>query len=91
VQITLALDDAAIDRLADELAEYILSRLPASEAGDRWLSSREAADYLALPLSTLRKLSAADALPAYQDTPSGCLYFKRSELDEWRRSGGSRR
>jgi len=83
--LSVNLDAATVDRLAVAIALKVAELLP-DRIEDRWFDSAEAADYLRLPLSQLRKLSAADLIPAHQDTPGGRLYFLRSELDEWRRS-----
>jgi hypothetical protein len=83
--LTVNLDAATVDRLAGAIAVKVAELLP-DRVEDRWFDSSEAADHLRLPLSQLRKLSAADLIPAHQDTPGGRLYFLRSELDQWRRS-----
>ena len=83
--LSVNLDAATVDRLADAITVKVVELLP-GQVEDRWLDSSEAADHLRVPLSQLRKLSAADLIPAYQDTAGGRLYFLRSELDEWRRS-----
>ncbi|MBV9005611.1 MAG: helix-turn-helix domain-containing protein [Solirubrobacterales bacterium] len=63
---------------------------PASDSGahDEWFDSRHAADYLGVHRDTLRKLAAERAIPAEQEGPGCKLYFRRSELDAWRRAGG---
>jgi hypothetical protein len=88
--LTVQLDDATLGRLAAAVAVRVAALLP-DRVEDCWFDSGEAADYLRLPLSQLRKLSAADLIPAHQDTPGGRLYFLRSELDEWRRSTSASR
>lgn len=74
--------------IPDELIEVIAQRaaalVPSSAVEDGWMDAREAADYLAIPLSTIHKLTAARAIPCSQDTPGGKLYFRRSALDAWR-------
>jgi hypothetical protein len=88
--LSIQLDGDTLDGLAASVADRVAGLLP-DRVEDRWLDSAEAADHLRIPLSQLRKLSAADLLPAYQDTPGGRLYFLRSELDEWRRSNPATR
>lgn len=83
--LSVQLDGDTLDALAAAVADRVAELLP-DRVEDRWLDSAEAADHLRIPLSQLRKLSAAELIPAYQDTPGGRLYFLRSELDEWRRS-----
>jgi excisionase family DNA binding protein len=79
-----SIDAAVIDALAEALADKLAARLPQEVAEDGWMASEEAADYLAVPISTLRKLTAAGSIPFTQDVPGGRCYFKRSELDRWR-------
>jgi hypothetical protein len=88
--LAVQLDGDTLDALAAAVADRVAELLP-DRVEDRWLDSAEAADYLRIPLSQLRKLSAADLIPAHQDTPGGRLYFLRSELDDWRRSNSTSR
>lgn len=81
--LSVRLDDETVDALAGAVAAKVFERLPSIQ-GDCWLDSAEAAEHLRIPLSQLRKLSAAGLIPAHQDTPGGRLYCLRSELDEWR-------
>jgi excisionase family DNA binding protein len=85
--------DALISQLADRLAERLaaaanLSPLHEPHGEDEWLDSRHAAEYLGVHRDTLRKLAAERAIPTEQDGPSCKLYFRRSDLDSWRRTGG---
>lgn len=77
----------SMESFADVLADKVAERLPLLDAEDRWITSAQAADYLAVPISTLRKLTAAGSVPFAQDVAGGRCYFKRSELDRWRREG----
>lgn len=83
IAATLALSPEAVEQIAGRVAELIGT--PPVE--DRWMDAKDAAEYLAIPLSTLHKLTAADAIPHSQDCPGGKLYFKRSDLDKWRQGG----
>jgi excisionase family DNA binding protein len=85
VQITLSVDDAAFDRLADEIAERLADRLP-QRSEDDWMDSKEAAAYLKVPLSTIRKWTAEGSIPFTQDGAGARCFFLRSELDRWRLS-----
>ncbi len=74
-----------------ELVEQIAARaaeLVEVRDDDRWMNAREAADYLAVPVSTIHKLTAEPdprrPIPFEQDVAGGKLYFKRSALDRWR-------
>jgi excisionase family DNA binding protein len=85
--------DALIDQLADRLAERLAAAANRSSpleptGGDEWFDSRHPAEYLGVHRDTLRKLAAERALPSEQDGPNCKLYFRRSDLDSWRRSGG---
>ena len=83
-----SLDADALDALAEQLAPRLAGRLAAdAPEPDRWLDTRGAADHLALSVHALHRLSADRRIPASQDKPGGRLYFKRSELDRWRRDG----
>jgi excisionase family DNA binding protein len=86
--LSVGLDAETIDALAFAVARRVAELIP-DPAEDGWMDSREAAAYLATSYPTLKERSARGELPAYQDTPGGSLYFKRSELDDWRRSNGS--
>jgi excisionase family DNA binding protein len=55
---------------------------------DEWLDCRHAAEYLGLHRDSLRKLAAGRAIPSEQDGPGCKLYFRRGDLDAWRRGGG---
>jgi excisionase family DNA binding protein len=82
--------DQVLGRLADLVVDRLIQRNTASTAEDtgEWLDARGAADYLGMHRDTLRKLAAQHAVPAHQDGPRCKLYFRKDELDEWRRSAG---
>jgi excisionase family DNA binding protein len=85
-----ALDDDTIRKLIDRAWPMIAERLAASDpAPDGWLDSIGAAAYLSLSRHALHKLTASREIPFEQDGPGCKLWFKRSELDAWRR--GDRR
>jgi excisionase family DNA binding protein len=77
-------DPATLDRLADALAERVAMRVAARSP---WLSAREAADYLACPLSRVRKLTMTRELPAHHDGRRAL--YRREELDDFIRAGGA--
>ena len=84
--------DALLDRLADRVADAVVARLGGKQAErDEWFDSRQAAEYLGLHRDTLRRLTAARAIPSEQDGRGCRLFFRRTALDEWRRSGGRAR
>ena len=88
--LSVGLDPETIDALALAVARRVAELIP-DPAEDGWLDSREAAAHLRIHYSTLKERAAAGELPAYQDAPGGPLYFKRSELDDHRRSTGALR
>jgi excisionase family DNA binding protein len=85
-----SLIDALVDELARRVAAAVATQLgdPAGSGDDEWLDTRRAAEYLGVHRDTLRKLAAERAVPAEQDGPGCKLFFRRGDLDEWRRSGG---
>jgi hypothetical protein len=84
-----SLDDAALDALADLLAPKLERRLKPAAADDGWLDAKRAAAYIGLSMNALHKLTAERAIPFEQDGPGCKTWFKRSELDEWRRAGSA--
>ncbi len=80
--ISLDISPEVVETIARRAAEIVRE----TAAPDQWLDAKGAAEYLAVPLSTIHKLTAARAIPFSRDTPGGKLYFKRSALDEWRSS-----
>jgi len=76
-------DPAALRDLAGALALHV--PLPAESAADGWISTRGAAAYLGMSSSALNNLTAARRVPFEQDRPGGKCWFKRSDLDAWRR------
>jgi len=83
-----ALIDQILARLADLVVDRLMARTDAqsSEQSSAWLDARGAAEYLGVHRDTLRKLAAQRAIPTHQNGPGCKLYFRRYELDEWRRS-----
>ena len=76
------LDDEALDALADRLAHRLR---PAAPAPDGWLDAKRAAAFLGITANALHKLTAARVIPFEQEGPGCKLWFRRSELDGWRR------
>lgn len=86
---------AVVDELVDMLAERVAARVQArlavrSPEESPWLTTREAAEHLGMHPDTLRRLAAGRTIPSEQDGPGCSLHFRRSELDAWRESGGTR-
>jgi hypothetical protein len=80
----IAGDEMGLRRLAELLAPYLLLQAPAAEL-DRWLSTREAAEYAGTSPSALHKAMAARLIHFEQETPGGKAWFKREDIDAWRR------
>ena len=80
------LDDDDLDRLAELLAPRLAGRVT-STAGqpDGWLDSTQAAAYVGISRTALHKATAARSIPFEQDGPGCKCWFKRSNLDAWRR------
>jgi Helix-turn-helix domain len=85
VALLAALDDDALDALAERLAPRLAGRLAPTEDG--WLDSKQAAAYLGVSVNALHKLTAARAIPFEQDGPGCKLYFRRCALDRHRQGG----
>lgn len=68
-----------IDALEREVAE-LLEGLETQESP--WLDAAAAADYLAMPLGTLRNLTSARAIPFVKEGRR--VFYDRRALDEWR-------
>jgi excisionase family DNA binding protein len=79
--------DLYAERLAPLLDRVNVRRRseePADSEPDRWLSAKDAARHLGLSLNALYKLTRAGEIPFEQDGPMCKLWFRRSELDDWR-------
>ena len=86
-----ALDDPALDQLADLLAARLAARIKTDEQPSaEWLDAAGAAAHLGLTRHALHKLTAARAIPFEQEAPGCKLWFQRTDLDHWRRNGGVR-
>jgi hypothetical protein len=80
----IAGDEAGLRRLAELLAPYMPAPAAPSEP-DRWLNSREAAEYAGTTRHGLHKAMAAREVHFEQDVPGGRAWFKRADIDAWRR------
>jgi excisionase family DNA binding protein len=77
--LEIRLSDEQLAALARQVAEHMATPEP-----ERWLNTREAADYLNMHTDTLRRLAAERRIPFVQEGPHCKLHFKRSELDAYR-------
>jgi hypothetical protein len=81
-----SLDDDTIRKLIDRAWPIIAERLQAAApAPDGWLDSNGAAAYLSISLNALHKLTATRVVPFEQEGPGCKLWFRRDELDAWRK------
>jgi excisionase family DNA binding protein len=79
--------DLVVMLTRDDLEELItcaVQKALAAQEPDRWLCTREAADYLGLSPDTLRRRAAEGRITAEQDTDGGKLWFRLSELRGYR-------
>lgn len=67
------------------LAPAIVGDLAGPAADDGWLDTRGAAAYLGISPNALHKATAARTVRFEQDCAGGKCWFKRADLDEWRR------
>jgi excisionase family DNA binding protein len=83
------LDALRTDEVAlDELRVLIAIESSSPPESDSWMTARDAAAYLGYAsLHPLYKLTSENAIPFVQDGEGCRLFFKRSELDHWRRTG----
>jgi len=89
ILVALETDESVARRIAEAVCQY-LPRADMPERTSGWLDFDGAREYLGMKRGTLYKLTSARTIPFHQDGPGCKLWFLRSELDEWRRSGGSR-
>jgi hypothetical protein len=88
--VVLGADEDALRRLAELLAPYLPAPAPdASAEPDRWMNSREAAAYAGTTIHALHRAMAAREVHFEQDCKGGKAWFKRADIDAWRR--GERR
>lgn len=82
--------EALVDKLVARVATAVVEHLgrASSDNSAEWLDSRSAAEYLGVHRDTLRKLAAERAIPVHQDGRGCKLFFRRTDLDEWRDRGG---
>lgn len=80
----IAGDENGLRQLAELIAPYLPAAAVVGET-DRWLSTREAAEYAGTTANALHKAMAAREVNFEQDTPGGKTWFKRADIDAWRR------
>ena len=86
--------NAVLDELVAQLADLVAARVidllaRQQTAADEWLDTRGASEYFGIHRDSLRRLAAERAIPAEQSATGCKLFFRRSDLDAWRRRGPS--
>ncbi len=88
LEVTIALPAEVIDKLAEAVAADVVQRLSeAGTHGDRWLTTREAADYLGLTVAAIR--TSAPLLARYRSSRlvrAASATSRSADLDHWRAS-----
>lgn len=80
----IAGDEHGLRLLAQLLSPYLPAATATGEA-DGWLNTREAAEYAGTTPNALHKAMAAREVSFEQDTRGGKAWFKRADIDAWRR------
>lgn len=83
--LTVSLSPEAMAELAERVADLLARRQ--QSAASPWLNAPQAAEYLAAPVSRIRKLTMTGDLRAHRE--GGRVLYRRDELDEFVRSGGA--
>jgi hypothetical protein len=78
----IAGDESGLRQLAELLVPYLPA--PTAPLEDRWMNSREAAEYAGTTLRALHKAMAAREVYFEQDVRGGKAWFKRAHIDAWR-------
>lgn len=81
-------DERVARRMAEALGPYLPQIQQAAKANG-WLDFDGAVAYLRMKRGTLYKHTSARMVPFHQDAPGCKLWFLRTELDDWRLSGGA--
>jgi excisionase family DNA binding protein len=77
--ISLHLDDASVEALAEAVARRLEPRLAGTSSP--WLTAEQAATYIGAPLSRIRQLTMGNQLPVHRDGRR--VLYHRDELDRW--------
>ena len=86
IDVVLAeLDGAALEALADLLAPLLAAKQPALPQADGWIDTKAAGDYLGISRNAIHRMTAERSIPFEQDCAGAKCWFKRSQLDAWRR------
>jgi hypothetical protein len=86
----LEVDVLAWSQLLETFAEALAPRLEQllvsePDEEDCWMDSEQAAVHLGMTKNAIYKLTSGRQIPFQQEGPGCKLFFRRSELDRWRR------
>ena len=88
-ELTVGLPPQLVEEVAQRAAELVAEK-NGSGANDGWLRGAERiASYIDAPASRVYALTSAGRIPVHRD--GSALIARKSELDDWVRSGGGRR
>jgi excisionase family DNA binding protein len=62
-----------------------LIQLPGHGPADGWLNTKQTAEYVGMTVLAFQKHANAREMRFEQDCPGGKRWFKREDLDSWRR------
>jgi hypothetical protein len=77
--LSLSLPESVVNEIAERAAQLAVERI-----GSRWMSRRQAADYLGVPVSRLEKDKSVPV-----SKWDGRCFYDRLELDEFLQAKGS--
>jgi excisionase family DNA binding protein len=87
VTLRLEISDELVEAAAERAAELVAEGLEAKY--EPWLDVKDAAAYIACPVSRIYALVSAGRIPHHRD--GSRLLFRSKELDAWIERGGGRR
>jgi excisionase family DNA binding protein len=72
-------------RISERVTSLVVERVRAESTPKEWLTTADAASYLACSPGRIRNLVSGGRIPSYKE--GGRRLFRRSELDDWVVSG----
>lgn len=84
MSIEIHIDDHALDRLAEQIADRLNQT---NGARTPWMDAHQAATYLGCPVSRVRKLTSTGELPVHRDGRR--TLYRRDDLDDYVLGGGA--
>ncbi len=83
VEVTIAVPDALLDALAEQVARRVVMRLDLPQPASPWLDVEGALALLPFSRDQLYKLTSAKAIPFRKKRGGQGLLFHRDELERW--------